>query len=378
MVRLLLSISFVLGFLLNAGALYGQEIINWRDLTNGLMIDKVRFYHTHFESAILNGDTLRGDDNLFSAKKLRGGFSPFHSWEIRLVETNDSNYLNSQFKENTLSLIFSGDDFFRGHLSWAFEPVSKFDFIIKSECDTISKLIYKELVESFQRESNPTVLSKETDQQIDVNELFDKMKSGTLKPWLISLPDSIDRGNIECVELYDILRFIKDGEHAGFATAEYRLPTSITSYITYLYKSIERFLRDYKNLVEIDVQCIGYADTQVVTEIPFALPENNAVYYDTKACREDKAYDHTFIPVQFSRKIGLRKITNPITNNCQLSGVRAYNAISYFESQIGDQQKAVFNLTYAAGGTLTGEMDKNRKIRFKITFKGIRQTPNKK
>ncbi len=382
--RLLLLVNIFI-FSLIADVFCGDlPPVRWEELSKGKEIP-VRYCYDYFEYLVFNQDTLQTSSECdtcpFKITKIGKGFFA-DTWEISLEDTLFRN--KNRFRDNSVELSYTTPSkicqFGRKRSSIKFEIISDPDPPPPPDppepiCERTSKIIYNKIFEALK--SKRDTIQKVSPIPIELDSLFSKLKLDSLESQLALLPDSI-KADPECQDILKLLKYLKDDEQFGFGFSNYWITDTLEIYIRTLYNGLEKFLSEYED-IDLRIECIGYADSIPVSDdgIPSkeGKPRIPKISYNKDACPGDYCKEKPFFIdfEQAQHDTSGDKLPDPIEDNCQLSVVRAYNAIEKLRNLISndtDIPGEKIKYFYAPYGALKeGDRKHNRKVQFKIYLK---------
>jgi hypothetical protein len=293
--------------------------------------------------------------------------------------------------------------------------------ILEPECEMITLMLYEELTHIFAVRLKDKK-DKVTEKFIEWDTILDELKEGRLKEWLDQFRSAnkfdLERLDKECLSVFQLLEFIDKKGSWGFESGESYLPDAVEIFLDKLAAALVKnildeygelhwntwaeFIEILKKMIisigkrknnssfrKLEIKCIGYADYEDFSEQPKQERENVqkqnlCIYYDKPNCEHDKIRDKNNIKYfVLDKKYPFPQI-NIVDNNCKLSAVRAYRAVSHLFDKIlefsDNRHKVPIECSYAAGGKLDfpknkkkkssqkGE-PKDRRIEIKIRFK---------
>ena len=356
-----------------------EEKTDWLALVNKKTSEFVDLGY-HFTALTLNGDTLQ--------RELSCDTCPM---KIKI------NARESGFDIQSKSILKRRNiDTLRLHFEYSYEIQNwiltqpMFTYIINSECDTISKLVYTKVMERLDIANSKALSSDSVNSkgEIDLNDVFDQLKDKELSNWMSAQksgqPTLIDE---DCTKYLKALEYISNGNQSGFLGRAYNLQKASLhenqELLGYLI-SINEVLRDViegfnGEKGDLEITVTGYTDQRTIdSPIIFEKEQpNDQVFYDVEKCSTD--YNEGLQPIPFivsdNDKLLYEEIINStkISSNCELSALRAYYATKYIRNNLSEQlSNTKIHYYYCAGGISFGEeLAKQRKISVSIKFIGV-------
>lgn len=266
-------------------------------------------------------------------------------WEIILRNPRGNSI---KHKDLTIEMEFSGSRIF-----FTAPRKSHVSLEIKSICEPISEIIYKKINNNLKKTIEAT---KQSTVKISLAKLYSSLKKDELESYLEKLPDTDLNNSVSiCSDTYNLLQYLRNGEHYGFETESYKLPKEIKSYLSSVAKIINTYEKQYE-LKSLDVLVTGYTDGRKVHEPYNSVEAPLVVYYDSKNCKSENTKKPKFI------KEGDFLYTEivEITDNCQLSATRAKAALEILKAEVKVKNS---NFYYAAGGAKDNQHKDNAKHR---------------
>ena len=340
--------------------------VAWNELANGYVIDKFPYIYDQFEYILINEDTIQSqqlecEDCPFEIRKTSGPFQFYNDFELTLRgERSRINIL----KDSKIDVVFRPSSFL-----YSFWSPRKVSLYLESACDTVSRIVYDELEESFDGNVRSNT-EKILDESVDVNVLFGKLKQGELRSWLNSFSTSTEEiGPADCIEIFELLKYIKQDDISGFPVNEYVLNESLEAYLEQVAKAITLYIKNYGDgLSELNIQVVGYADQRRISAGQYIANRLNNVYYFPSTCGGERAAQLAYSELENPRGI---RVPARVTNNCQLSALRAYMTANFLSQRLTDlgSDKLSVVYSYAAGGVASGsDFEANRKVNVLLTF----------
>ena len=348
-----------------------SQQVAWNQLADGYVIDNFPYIYDEFEYILVNEDTIQARelncaDCPFEIRKTSGPFQFYNDFELTLRgERSKINIL----KDSKIEVAFRPSSFL-----YAFWNPRKVSLQLESACDTVSQIVYEELKESFEGNVRSNT-EKILDESVDINVLFGKLKQGELRSWLNSFsPESSDLGPADCVEIFELLTYIKQEDMSGFPVNEYTLNGTLEGYLDQVGKAITLYMASYgEGISELNVQVVGYADQRRIAAGQYIPNTLSNVYYFPSTCGSEQAAKLAYSPLNAPRGI---RVPYRITNNCQLSALRAYMTTVYLSEKLAslESESLSINYSYAAGGVASGsDFEANRKVNVLLTFQASKK-----
>jgi hypothetical protein len=359
--------KIILGSLLLTNVLSAQtksDTISWQDLRNGIS-KRIPPGFGNFVAIKLNDSTLQQQERCNSC--------PF---EVKPPSLTSLTYTFKLKKEE----LFYKNALLNTQLSFVFAPGRlmplktniRVNYFIKPACDTITQIVYQEIVNNVHNKSEGI-----TDKPIYLGDIFDRFrKDEDLKQWLAMIGKQTSL-KVTCPKIFELLKFINNSQQSGFKTGQYELVPELKSYLDATVAGLKQYIKDYKTeFVEIDLECTGYADADnILKRIDYKLSDK--IYYNKIECGLNTANQIRRISMKETHIKGLVEVTpiQGINNNCELSVVRAYVALKYIRERLNQELSSVkINYFYAAGGIAKDiSKEKSRRIDVKMVFKGAKQ-----
>jgi hypothetical protein len=353
---------------------------NWIKLAAGENTPLVS-KEAQFGAVLFNGDTLQTELTC-------------NNCPIEITTTDKPDGIAFKFKAkwflkkhqtDTLELICNYKS-----LSWNHLKKPKRTFIISTECEIVSQLVYNKVIENL---NSQTKLHNIADtlhkSKININEIFEKLTTGDLKEWIAiqksQSQNVVDSFNLYCFQYFNALQYFAEGKQSGFKSGRYNLQDSslhnknIVNYIHTIADILKNVAAKSNNLKgNLELYVTGYTDSIQVGAIPIDLNKediHDKILYD-KNCIENTKRVGVFIP--FEANVNSPTISN-ISDNCELSAVRAYYTTKMLKKYLGAKIGNT-NITYhyRAGGVSNGKnLADNRKISISIQLNTVSSNQSK-
>jgi len=243
---------------------------------------------------------------------------------------------------------------------------------IQPDCTSLSTLIVTEIVNN-----SSTTEIKTGEINLNITEIFERLRNNQLQDVLEGIQD-VDVSNIskQCINTYHLLNLVDSNNLYGFEVKSYNLTQEMKNALSHLASQIiQEYLALYDDsLYEASVKIIGYADPRTIGD-PIANHTNARI---GSGCVNDQAIFKEPIryveePVLYGQSQTITRIPDWIKNNCQLSALRAYSAISFIRKHLSG--RVIYY--YVAGGVLSSSSEDehklNRKIDISISMKGVKR-----
>jgi len=324
------------------------EEVTWDQLEAGFSF-KVKGLHDSLISFKVNGSSYEAQANFVLRKTYDSGhFFKRDEWSIALVNPKGNSI---KFSDAAIEIIFAGDRVFPTN-----QKRSKFSFTVESICPSISEIIFDKIRGDLRSSARS---SKISGGDITLGKLYSELRKDNLKHYVDSLPDA-DTHFSQCIDVFHLMRLMKNEKRHGFGTGSYELPDSIRHYIANIASVLNDYARTY-TLSDAMISVIGYTDARGV-DVPIEINPGLSVRYNADKCPKDKALGISYVSLS-SRDF--TKI-HEIHNNCQLSAARAKAALDHLRSGIYTANVAY---RYAAGGIKDNrkeDIPENRSIMIRI------------
>lgn len=304
--------------------------LTWEELEKGYFFEVRTIYN--LDSKFLNGSHKEFEQKLLLAKISKESpiFRDFRKddWKLSIARKTP----RIMYKTNYINLSFSGK-----------EEKIEYMFEIEPVCYPIAEIIRQEVSKHYKdnREKN-----------INVSDLYNNLINNKLSEYLDTLPDVDSEGREKkCMEVYRLLKYIKNEEKYGFDTGSGELTKELKSFLDHVYQMLYKHIEAFeKNQAEMKV--IGYTDARKIDN-PYCLDEFsiNEVSEECKGMSVE----------------GIAEITN----NCELSALRANNAINYLK-KLGNDSGDIKFVSVAGGkkDAIVEDVPENRKISIDVRFNG--------
>jgi hypothetical protein len=324
------------------------------------------------------------DPNTIHAAWWKGGYFSPQDRKLMLKSGAELETLREVIKaQGADSLKVSLKD---NHLSvWSWIPglesiYSQDCNIALTSCPKRTELIYTEL---SQRTQEQLQIEGETTAHLEVNDVFYKLLSDTLKDYMKDLPAPMSS---PCLSEIELRKFLDTRGKQGFEARGYQLYPGLKSFLDVLTEAMQDAAKDWSPY-HLDVKIIGYTDhnevgkpielltgkTGIDEYVWHSTPYPLEVYYD--GCNKSSLIDGPRY-LDFSSNAQSNPIKE-IVNNCELGAVRAYVATAYLRNKLGTDN---VSFSYATGGIArksigkTGPVDPDdRRIELEFTMKGARR-----
>lgn len=356
-----------------------EEKTDWLALVNRKTSEFVDLGY-QFTALTLNGDTLQRQlscDKCPMKIKINARESGFNIQSKSILKRRNI---------DTLRLHFEYNHEIQNRL--LFQPM--FTYIVHSECDTISKLVYKKVMERLDIANSKVTNSDSINRkgEIDLNDVFSQLKDKELGNWMSaqksSQPTLVSE---DCTKYLKALEYISNGNQSGFLGRAYNLQKAslhenqeLLGYLTSINEVLRGVIQQFNGAKgDLEITVTGYTDQRTIdSPIIFEKEQpNDQVFYDVEKCSTD--YSEGLQPIPFivndNDKLLYKEIvnSNQFSSNCALSALRAYYATKYIRNNLSDQlSKTKIRYYYCAGGISFGdELAKQRKISVSIKFIGV-------
>jgi hypothetical protein len=223
--------------------------------------------------------------------------------------------------------------------------------------------------------------------EINIDSIFEKLTNGALKEWIAiqkTQPQNVvDSFNLYCFQYFNALQYLAEGNQHGFKPERYNLQDSslenknIVHYIHTIADILKNVSEKSNNLKgNLELYITGYADWKPFTTIDLNKEDpQDAIFYD-KNCVDNTNKIGKSIP--FGENSTYPTLSK-ISNNCELSAVRAYYTTKLLKKQLGHKVgNTNIKYYYRAGGILTDTtLAANRKISISIQLNTVSKSESK-
>lgn len=271
--------------------------------------------------------------------------------------------------KDTIDLYFTDERKF----IWGISGIKRIEISIAKDenpCDTISYIIY----DRVKKEIDEIVTSED----VDIKQLYSLTLRNELEEYLNTLNKKQKASLSECKDEYFILDYIEDDDEFGFVENKFQLSERIRAFLDIISSSIYFYISQQSwNLSDFKILITGYADERRYTG------DSQLDFTDLRYLQKGTTIASQNCNRLIFNDVKTTEIIKPlyeITNNCDLSIVRAFNAAKYFEYKFEELTDKKIEVYYTGKGEIQGNnYDKNRKIDIHIEIKSVakKATTNK-
>jgi hypothetical protein len=250
--------------------------------------------------------------------------------------------------------------------------------IVPTPCDEINRIIYDQINSAIREQ-----IQKQTDKNIDLDEVFDLLLRDELHPYLAKL-DEVEK-NDPCFKTFHLVHWLEGKEKPGYNPGEYGITTSLQGLLDPAINALVNSRSTWERY-NLRVKVIGYTDNVRVRQAKIDVKMDQTGIKDWSkiekpldvhylGCNNDtlNGKEATFIGLSSSEG---QQIGQKIGDNCGLGAVRAYIAVVYIKNKL-DWMDVEYS--YATGGIapdshINKQKDdpQRRKIKVEFVFKAAR------
>jgi flagellar motor protein MotB len=256
-------------------------------------------------------------------------------------------------------------------------------------CDKVTRVIYEKVVSKLIKEKNEQSLTKrETDTQVDINELFDKLRNNKE---IESYMDTLDLPtDAPCVKTIHLLKKSKEEKKTRFEPGEYTLSEDMKQGLKLIIDAMATEPGWWKT--DVTVKVTGFTDavevqqhlgekvqiseTGIGADAWSRINNRFEVYYS--GCDKNKLrVKDRAVYLSFDGGKGELYVGDEIDNNWEFGAVRAYVAMVYLTNVLGRDNPED---SYAPGGIYSGadarkngDDDQKRRVHVEIIMRAAKQ-----
>lgn len=234
--------------------------------------------------------------------------------------------------------------------------------IEQTPCDEITRIIYVN-INSIIKEQIEKV--GETDKHVDLDQVFDMLLHDKIEPYIAQL-DEVKKEDT-CFKTFQLLKWLKGDDIPGFDLGEYEFNEGLRGLLQPAIDALGD-IRSGSARYSLNVKIVGYTDPVPVkinskdlradrTGIDDWSKIETPLDVKYKGCSNDKLDGKSPIYINLKASDG-KQIKQKINNNCELGAVRAYVAMIYLVTKLGQDG---IEYGYATGGIFPSSGDNDKK-----------------